>query len=830
MQAAEVLQLTPATPSGRETLRHALRMLAPPTSSRTPSPAPPPDPAVPPTVISSALNLALAQQQAVHPAASGSSTSHLSSAPQSGPCSPRIHPPTYTPPSDPTTSPPGNASSTVSSDSSPLIAAAYPSSHSSTIDTASTSPRFNPAAPLNRVSADGTTDSVSVSSNSSTHVLRAGTSSPPPICRSSPLTRSSPPSGTLSPPPYSHTAFLHTVPENNGGSDDEFEDEFEDEGLGRCDSGIPGHAAAPPAIHNTSVFLLTPRHIRPCTDPGDDPVNQIRRSSACAAPLHQFVPVSVGKRCRSTADAEPRAQRRLPNLLCPGEDPTVVHGTEHSFSRVPAHIYNPLADPSLDAFDPAASPRPLSASPFLPIPVYAFGVGGSYDPEALSNIAAATGGAFQHLPQPRDLPPALAAAFGAASAAFAADVEVRVTPLCGSRVAAVHTGYPVWVEGPDVVVHIPEIAARMQKDILVTLSLPSCTSEELAAPCVKHLAGVATVSYTRARTGKHAFRKACVVLPRIEVVGSARGFGTPDPAAVTEHMRLAAAQACADAARLCRSGSHSSAQQKLLKLRSGIKQLSEVCKAANPRCNDSKRCMHARMVLSHVISDLTSAAAATASAAAFESGGRATLRAIERSHACQLPQAPASVRRCEAAQWPKGSMLRVKDRSAAAAAGRAAGRGGVDQTPEALCKAPPSLLIDAGSGAAAGAPSQAAKKVEPAAAKAAPAEASPTPARTGGGAAGKVNSMLRRVYKRVRSSRGRAADAEPVPHAAPPPLGAKAQAPPLAVNPLAPAEPHAARREVRKVDSQQVVAVRVSAYTCQAQMALVAAAVRRAEA
>eukprot|EP00892_Ulva_mutabilis_P008612 jgi/Ulvmu1/6122/UM027_0100.1 len=807
-QAPEVQQLTLATPSGRETLRSSLRLLCPPASSHTPPASPPPTAPIPPTVLSSALTIALGQQQAGHSAAGGSSTSHLSSA---GPVS----------------------------DSSPLIAAAYPSSHSSTIEPSShssTSPRFNLTGPLHRVSDDGTSDSVS--SSSSMHALRAGTASPPPICRSSPLLRHSPPHGAsdpLSPPPFSHTAFLHTVPENNGGSDDEFEDENEEECRGRGESGMLRCAAGTPAIHNTAVFLLTPRRLKPCIDRSDDPVVQLRRFGACAAPVYHFVPVSNGKRSRQS---DPTPVALAVNTLRGGADPTTVHGTEHSFSRLPADVYNP-ADPTLDAFDPAASPRPLSMSPFLPIPVYAFGVGGAYDPEPLSNIAAATGGSFQHIPQPRDLPPALAAACGAASAAFAADVEVRVTPLCGSRVSVMHTGYPVWVEGPDVVVHIPEIAARMQKDLLLTLSLPPCTTEELAAPCVKHLAGVATVSYTRARTGKLACRKSCIVLPRIEVVGSARGFGTPDPAAVTEHMRLVAAQACADAVRLCCSGSYTSAQQKLVKLRSGIKQLLEVCKAAHPRCSDSKRCMHALAVLGHVISDLTSAASAAASLPAFEGGGHAALRAIERSHACQLPQAPASVRRCEAAMWPKGCLLRIKDRSSGKQAKSEAEDHSVRDI-EAPRKRPQDLRCGAARAADASASLEAGKGGDaggPGPAAAPPACRSRGPSRSSTGAAGRVNSMLRRVCKRVRSSRARDAQTNAAPVAASAPVVASAPAKDSPASLAAPAlsgaasaKPRAAHGEAKKADSQQVIAVRVSAYTCQAQMALVAAAVRRAEA
>lgn len=821
VQATEVLQLTPATPSGRDTLRTTLRSLIAPTPGN-----PTPDPAIPPTLFSAALNLALSQQQAAQSAASGcSSSSRLSSsAPASSACSPRAHHLTYTPPGDFATPTPSGTSA-VSCDSSALIAAAYPSSQCSTTDTTpSLSPRHHATAALHRVSDDGTNDSIA-SSSGSMHGFRAGAASPPPICRSSPLTTTSSLHGLsdgLPTPPFSHTAFLHPVPENNGGSDDEFEDEIDDCCSDFCDDAAPGHAPSGPAIHNAAVFLLTPRCVDAAADPTDDPVAQIRRAAACAAPHHHFVPVTTSKRVsRSAAGSEPLADPPRLDLLgvAPAAEPTVVHGTEHSFSRVPPHIYDPLADPALDAFDPAASPRPLSASPFLPIPVYAFGIGGLYDPEPLSNVAAATGGAFQHVPRPRDLPPALAAAFGAASAAFAADVEIRVTPLCGSRVSVVSTGYPLWVEGPDVVIHIPEIAARMQKDVLVTLSLPPCTREELAAPCVKHLAGVATVSYTRARTGKAAFRKSCIVLPRIESVDSARGFGTPDPAAVSEHMRLATAQACADAVRLCAAGSHAPAQKTLLKLRSGIKQLSEVCRAANPRCSDSKRCMHATKVLMHVIADLTAASAAAASQPAFESGGHAVLRAIERSHACQVPQAPTSIRRREAGQCPKGSMLRMKRRGTNKPS---------DTAPPAAaeCSRPPSKDTGAACGTTC---------------KTSEANTAPDAPEPGSGAcsgaAKKMNSMLRRVCKRVRPSRGRAPETPVEPEPAPPakcepsPAAAKVVAAEVAATlPCAAAAAAVERASTKIVDGDEVVGVRVSAYTCQAQMALVAAAVRRAEA
>lgn len=816
VQATEVLQLTPASPSGRDTLRTTLRSLALPTLGDAS-----PDPPIPPNVLSAALNLALGQQQAAQSAVGCSSSSRLSSsAPASSPCSPRAQHRTYTPPGD-YASPTPSGTSAISGDSSPLIAAAYPSSQSSATDTTpSLSPRHQATAALRRVSDDGTNDSIA-SSSGSMHGIRSGTASPPPICRSSPLTTTSPlhgPSEGLAAPPFSHTSFLHPVPENNGGSDDEFEDEIDDCCSDFCDDAAPGHASSGPSIHNAAVFLLTPRCVAPAADPSDDPVAQIRRATACAAPHHHFVPVTTSKRiARSEPGAEPLSDPPRLDLLGVAADPTVVHGTEHSFSRVPPHIYDPLADPALDAFDPAASPRPLSASPYVPIAVYALGVGGLYDPEPLSNIAAATGGAFQHIPRPRDLPPALAAAFGAASAAFAADVEIRVTPLCGSRVSVVSTGYPVWVEGPDVVIHIPEIAARMQKDVLVTLSLPPCTREEMTAPCVKHLAGVATVSYTRARTGKAAVRKSCIVLPRIESVDSARGFGTPDPAAVSEHMRLATAQACADAVRLCAVGSHAPAQKTLLKLRSGIKQLSEVCRAANPRCSDSMRCMHATKVLMHVIADLTAASAAAASQPAFESGGHAVLRAIERSHACQVPQAPTSIRRREAGQCPNGSMLRMRHRSTCKPSDTA--------TPAtAACARPPSK----DTGAACSAPCKTST------ANTAPEV--PQPASGARSCAKKMNNMLRRVCKRVRPLRARASDppAEPVPEPAPTakcdvsPRAAKVAAAEVAAT--LPCAADAERASIKVVDGDEVVGVRVSAYTCRAQMALVAAAVRRAEA
>jgi hypothetical protein len=74
-----------------------------------------------------------------------------------------------------------------------------------------------------------------------------------------------------------------------------------------------------------------------------------------------------------------------------------------------------------------------------------------------------------------DVPGAVADAVGGLQSVVAQDIEVRLVPVCGTKIKRVHTGWPVWIEGNgDVVVRIPRMSISDRKDILMSITLPPC--------------------------------------------------------------------------------------------------------------------------------------------------------------------------------------------------------------------------------------------------------------------------------------------------------------------------------------------------------------------
>jgi Mg-chelatase subunit ChlD len=187
--------------------------------------------------------------------------------------------------------------------------------------------------------------------------------------------------------------------------------------------------------------------------------------------------------------------------------------------------------------------------------VYAFGFGQDHDTTTLSAIAEAAQTPFTYVEDPSAIKQAFAGAVGGLMSVAAQNIELRIAPDAGCTIKSLHTHFEHRSEdGGAAVVSIPDAFAGERRDVVVELSVPAASADNMETPLLCTSARYRSIQ-----------ERALVQVPEVPLhaVRTEEPEGEPDEEVTTQRHRIEVSNALEEAISQGEQGRFADAQRML---------------------------------------------------------------------------------------------------------------------------------------------------------------------------------------------------------------------------------------------------------------------------